>query len=74
MVLIQGSLNFKESSHLETFIHYTVQTNGYDLNSVICETSRTFRNKKRDHVKEIIKLDTDNKNKNIRELYGGINK
>jgi hypothetical protein len=51
-----------------------VQTNGYDLNSVICETSRTFRNKKRDHVKEIIKLDTDNKNKNIRELYGGINK
>jgi hypothetical protein len=38
------------------------------------ETSRTFRNKKREYLKgKINELETINKNKNIRDLYRGIN-
>jgi hypothetical protein len=39
-----------------------------------CDTNRTFRNKKRDYLKDKINdTETDNKNKNIRDLYRGIN-
>jgi hypothetical protein len=39
-----------------------------------CETSRTFRNKKRKYLKgKLNELETNNKNKNIRDLYRGIN-
>jgi hypothetical protein len=38
------------------------------------ETSRLFKNKKREHLKDKInELETNNKNKNIRDLYGGVN-
>jgi hypothetical protein len=38
------------------------------------ETSRTFRNKRREYLKgKINELQTNNKNKNIRDLYRGIN-
>jgi hypothetical protein len=38
------------------------------------ETNRTFSNKKRQYLKgKINKLETNNKNKNIRDLYRGIN-
>jgi hypothetical protein len=38
------------------------------------ETSRTFRNKKREYLKgKINELETNNKNKNITDLYRGIN-
>jgi hypothetical protein len=38
------------------------------------ETSRTFRKKKREYLKgKINELETNNKNRNIRNLYGGIN-
>jgi hypothetical protein len=38
------------------------------------ETSRTFRNNKREYLKgKINELETNNKNKNIRDLYRGIN-
>jgi hypothetical protein len=38
------------------------------------ETSRTFRNKKRENLKgKINELETNNTNKNIRDLYRGIN-
>jgi hypothetical protein len=38
------------------------------------ETSRTFRNKKREYLKgKINELETNNKNKTIRDLYRGIN-
>jgi hypothetical protein len=38
------------------------------------ETSRKFRNKKREYLKgKINELGTNNKNKNIRDLYRGIN-
>jgi hypothetical protein len=45
-----------------------------NLKNLRSETSRTFRNKKREHLKgKINDLETNNKNKNIRDLYRGIN-
>jgi hypothetical protein len=41
---------------------------------VRCEASRYFRNKKREYVKDKINaLATNSKNKNIKDLYRGIN-
>jgi hypothetical protein len=38
------------------------------------EASRHFRNRKREYLKgKINELATNSKNKNIRDLYGGIN-
>jgi hypothetical protein len=49
------------------------QISGDNLQNVKCETSRTFRNKKREYLKgKIIELETNNKNKNTRDLYRGI--
>jgi hypothetical protein len=49
------------------------QINRDNLQNVRCETSRTFRNKEREHLKgKINKFETNNKNKNIRDLYRGI--
>jgi hypothetical protein len=51
-----------------------VKKNGNNLNNVRCEASRHFRNKKREYLKDKInELATDSKNKNIRDLYRGIN-
>jgi hypothetical protein len=48
--------------------------NGDYLQNLRQETSRTFRNKKREYLKgKINELETNNKNKNIRDLYRGIN-
>jgi hypothetical protein len=50
------------------------EINGDNLDNVRCEASRYFRNKKREHLKDKIKeLATNSKNKNIRDLYRGIN-
>jgi hypothetical protein len=50
------------------------QINGDNTQNLRRETSRTFRNKKREYVKGRIKeLETNNKNKNMRALYRGIN-
>jgi hypothetical protein len=50
------------------------QTNRDNLQNLRRETSRTFRNKKRKYLKDKInELEINNKNKNIRDLYGGIN-
>jgi hypothetical protein len=50
------------------------QINRDNLQSVRRETSRIFRNKKKEYLKgKINELDTNNKNKNIRDLYTGIN-
>jgi hypothetical protein len=44
------------------------QTNGDILNNVRCETSRTFRDKKREYLYvQINELETNGRNKNIRE-------
>jgi hypothetical protein len=50
------------------------QSNGDNLNNVRCEGSRHFRNKKKEYLKaKINELETNSKNKNIRDLYRGIN-
>jgi hypothetical protein len=50
------------------------QINGDNLQNLRCETSRIFRNKKREYLKDKInELEINNKNKNIRYLYRGIN-
>jgi hypothetical protein len=44
------------------------------LSNVRRDTSRHFRNKKREYLKDKInELESDSKNKNIRDLYRGIN-
>jgi hypothetical protein len=50
------------------------QTNGDNLQNVRRETSRIFRKKKREYLKDKINgLETYNKNKNFRNFYRGIN-
>jgi hypothetical protein len=50
------------------------QINGDNLQNLRCETSKTFRTKKREYLKDRInEHETNNKNKNIRGLYRGIN-
>ncbi|PNF31288.1 hypothetical protein B7P43_G12666, partial [Cryptotermes secundus] len=50
------------------------ELNGDNLNNIRRETSRHFRNKKREYLKDKIdELAMNSKNKNIRDLYRGIN-
>jgi hypothetical protein len=50
------------------------EVNGDNLNSVRCEVSRHFRNKKREYLKDKInELAVNSKNKNVIDLYRGIN-
>jgi hypothetical protein len=50
------------------------QINGDSLKGLRSEASRTFRNKKREYLKgKINELETNNKNKNVRNLFKGIN-
>jgi hypothetical protein len=50
------------------------EINGNNLNNVRREASRHFRNKKRKYLKgKINELATNSKNKNVRDLYRGIN-
>jgi hypothetical protein len=56
------------------FLQNRSQINGDNLQNLRYETSRTFRNKKREYLKgKINDLETNNKNTNIRDLYRGIN-
>jgi hypothetical protein len=46
--------------------------NGDNVNNIIRETSRHFRNKKREYLKEMTEgLATNSKSKNNRDLYNG---
>jgi hypothetical protein len=50
------------------------EVNGDNLNNVKSEASRHFRNKKRKYMKDRIdELARNSANKNIRDLYRGIN-
>jgi hypothetical protein len=50
------------------------QINRDNLQNLRLETSKIFRNKKREYLKgKFNELETNNKNKNIRDLYRGIN-
>jgi hypothetical protein len=49
------------------------QNNGDNLHDVRCEASRHFRNKKKEYLKaKFNELETNSKNKNIRDLYRDI--
>jgi hypothetical protein len=57
------------------WLHDPSEVNGDNLNNVRHKASRHFRNKKREYMKDKInELATNSKNKNIRDLYRGINK
>jgi hypothetical protein len=48
--------------------------NGDNLQNLRHKTNRTFRNKKREYLKDKInELETNSNNKNVRDLYRGIN-
>jgi hypothetical protein len=50
------------------------QVNGDNMDNVRREASRNFRTKKPEYLKnKINELETNSKNKNIRDLYSGIN-
>jgi hypothetical protein len=50
------------------------QINGNNLKNLKYETNITFRKRKRKYLEgKINELETNNKNKNIRDLYRGIN-
>jgi hypothetical protein len=50
------------------------EVNEDNLSIVWCKASRYFRNKKREYLKDKInELESNSKNKNIRDLYRGIN-
>jgi hypothetical protein len=50
------------------------QMNGDNMNNLRQESSRTFRNKKWEHLMgKMDELETNRKNKNIRDLYRGVN-
>jgi ATP-dependent Lon protease len=50
------------------------QINGDNVKNLRSEISRIFRKKEREYLKgKINELETDNKNRNIRDLYRGVN-
>jgi hypothetical protein len=49
------------------------EINGDIMNYITHEASRHFRNKKRECKKELMSLQGTQQNKNIRDLYRGIN-
>ncbi|PNF37156.1 hypothetical protein B7P43_G00417 [Cryptotermes secundus] len=56
------------------WLHDPRRINGDNLNIIRCETSRHFRKNKKEYLKgKINKLVMNSKNKNIRDLYRGIN-
>jgi hypothetical protein len=56
------------------WLQHTSEINGDNLNNIRCETSRHFRNKKKEYLKDnISEPATNSRNKNIRDLYRRIN-
>jgi hypothetical protein len=56
------------------WLQYASELNADNQKNVRREDSRYFRNKKREYLKDKIhELATNSKNKNIRNLYRGIN-
>jgi len=68
-----GSLDQRKRAKMQ-WIQDPSQSNVDNLNNVRRELSRHFRNKKKAYLKAKIEdLETNSKNKNIRDLYRGIN-
>jgi hypothetical protein len=55
------------------WLHNPSQINGDNLQTLRHETSRTFRNKKREYLKDKINEFKTNNKKNISDSYGGKN-
>jgi hypothetical protein len=56
------------------WLQHTSEINGVTLNNIRHEASRHFRNEKREYLKDKInELAMNSTNKNIRNLYRGIN-
>jgi restriction endonuclease S subunit len=56
------------------WLHNLSEINGNNLNNVRRRASRYFRNKKQEYLKDKVnELAMNSKNKNIRDLYRGIN-
>jgi hypothetical protein len=56
------------------WLQFPSEINGDNLNNIKCETSRHFRNKNEEHLKDKInELSANNKNKKIIGLYRGVN-
>jgi hypothetical protein len=56
------------------WLQYQSQVNGDNMDNVKHEASRTFKTKKREYLKnKMNELETNSKNKNIRDLYKDIN-
>jgi hypothetical protein len=52
------------------WLHDPNQSNAYNLNHARCDTSRHFKNKKKEYLKaKFNQLETNSENKNIREFY-----
>jgi hypothetical protein len=68
----EGCLKLKEAKL--QWLQDPIEINGDNLNYVRRESGIYFRNKKREDLKvRINELETNSKNKNIRDLYRGIN-
>jgi hypothetical protein len=62
----------KETSQLQ-WLQDPSKINGDNKNNTRCETSRHFRNKRREYLNgKINELPMNSKNKNMRDLYRGI--
>jgi hypothetical protein len=66
-------LNQRKQAKLQC-LQDSSEINGDIQKNVRCETNRHFRNKKREYLKgKINELATNSKDKNIRDMYRGIN-
>jgi hypothetical protein len=66
-------LDQRKQARLQWLLNQS-EINGDNLNNVRREATRHFRNKKRKYLKDKInELATNSKNKNIRDIYRGIN-
>jgi hypothetical protein len=64
-------LDIRKQAELQ-WLQDPIEINGDNLNNVRREASRYFRDKRREYLKEN-EVATNSKNKNIRDLYRGIN-
>jgi hypothetical protein len=67
-------INRKQKQAKLQWLQNPSQINGDNKQNLRYETGRTFRNKKREYMTgKINELETNNENKNMRDLYRGIN-
>jgi hypothetical protein len=72
---VKGAQNYEmKGNKLLQWLQDPSEIKGDNLNDIRHEASKHFRNKQREYLKDKInELATNSKNKNIRDLYRGIN-